>query len=207
MKQNPYEPPQHTSGPPRQSTAGMVWVEVDRRWVDRVRSPMFMVVAAFTGVSISFAPLTLLFLDHIPVPSVYRWIIAGICLTMIYVIPGWYMRLAGEVLRQLHAKRTWIRALRVITIRCTRSRGPRGFFCLQVDRRGPVIVDVITFHARSGWRDARSVQYQTRDMLVQGDSSLARCPFWFVTCSPVIDINAEMLDMQSADATTAGCNR
>ena len=31
----------------------------------------------------------------------------------------------------------------VITIRCTRSRGPRGFFCLQVDRRGPVIVDVI----------------------------------------------------------------
>jgi len=106
MKQNPYEPPQHTSGPPRQSTAGMVWVEVDRRWVDRVRSPMFMVVAAFTGVSISFAPLTLLFLDHIPVPSVYRWIIAGICLTMIYVIPGWYMRLAGEVLRQLHAKRT-----------------------------------------------------------------------------------------------------
>ena len=34
-------------------------------------------------------------------------------------------------------------ANRVITIRCTRSRGPRGFFCLQVDRRGPVIVDVI----------------------------------------------------------------
>ena len=34
-------------------------------------------------------------------------------------------------------------AIRVITIRCTRSRGPRGFFCLQVDRRGPVIVDVM----------------------------------------------------------------
>ena len=33
---------------------------------------------------------------------------------------------------------------RRITIRCTRSRGPRGFFCLQVDRRGPVIVAVIT---------------------------------------------------------------
>jgi len=36
--------------------------------------------------------------------------------------------------------------LRVITIRCTRSRGPRGFFCLQVNRRGPVIVDVITLN-------------------------------------------------------------
>ena len=30
-----------------------------------------------------------------------------------------------------------------ITIRCTRSRGPRGFFCLHVLRRGPVNVDVI----------------------------------------------------------------
>ena len=33
---------------------------------------------------------------------------------------------------------------RRITIRCTRSRGPRGFFCLQVFRRGPVNVAVIT---------------------------------------------------------------
>jgi len=33
--------------------------------------------------------------------------------------------------------------IRGITIRCTRSRGPRGFFCLQVDRRGPVNVDGI----------------------------------------------------------------
>ena len=32
---------------------------------------------------------------------------------------------------------------RVITIRCTRSRGPRGLFCLQDVCRGPVNVDVI----------------------------------------------------------------
>ena len=32
---------------------------------------------------------------------------------------------------------------RVITIRCTRSRGPRGFFCLHDVRRGPVNVAVI----------------------------------------------------------------
>ena len=30
-----------------------------------------------------------------------------------------------------------------ITIRCTRSRGPRGFFCLHDFRRGPVNVAVI----------------------------------------------------------------
>ena len=33
--------------------------------------------------------------------------------------------------------------IRRITIRCTRSRGPRGFFCLQDVRRGPVNVAVI----------------------------------------------------------------
>ena len=30
---------------------------------------------------------------------------------------------------------------------------------LRVARRGSIIADVITFHARSGWRDARPVQH------------------------------------------------
>ena len=77
---------------------------------------------------------------------------------------------------------------------------------MEDQRPDSVITDVITFHARSGWRDARSVQYQARDMLVQRDSSLARCPFWFVTYSLVIDTCAEMFDMQSTDATTTGCD-
>ena len=37
----------------------------------------------------------------------------------------------------------------VITIRCTRSRGPRGFFCLQDVCRGPVNVDVIQTYYRA----------------------------------------------------------
>ena len=106
MNQNPYEPPQSTHEPPRQAAAGKIWVEVDRKWIGRVQSPLFIVVSAFTGVSITFAPLALLFLNYIPLPSVYRWTIAGICLTLIFVIPGWYMRLAGEVLKQLHANRS-----------------------------------------------------------------------------------------------------
>ena len=39
---------------------------------------------------------------------------------------------------------------------------------------------------------------KARDMLVHRDSSLARCPFWFVACPPMVLANAEMLDMQSA---------
>ena len=61
-----------------------------------------------------------------------------------------------------------------------------------------VIAVVITFHARSGWWDARPVQHQTRDMLAHRDSSRARSLFWFVTCSLMTLADAEMLDMQSA---------
>ena len=44
------------------------------------------------------------------------------------------------------------RAIRGITIRCTRSRGPRGFFCLHVFSRGPVNVDVMPLE-RSAWTE------------------------------------------------------
>ena len=79
----------------------------------------------------------------------------------------------------------------------------------RVTCRRPVIVDVITFHARSGWRDARSVYRQTRDMLVQRDSSLAQVREMLVL---VRDMSASdrhfhgCTRMQSTDATTTGCN-
>ena len=46
-----------------------------------------------------------------------------------------------------------------------RSRIFACFCCLQIYRSGSVIAAVITFHTRSGWLDARSVQHQVRDML------------------------------------------
>ena len=83
----------------------------------------------------------------------------------------------------------------------------RVFLKWMINRSGSVITAVITFHARSGWWDAQSVQHQTRDMLVHRDSRFVRCPLWFVTCLPVIDTNTEVLDKQTRDATTTGCNR
>ena len=40
----------------------------------------------------------------------------------------------------------------MITILCTRSRGPRGFFCLHDFRRGPVNVAVILLETRVNYR-------------------------------------------------------
>ncbi|QEG22710.1 hypothetical protein MFFC18_25930 [Mariniblastus fucicola] len=54
----------------------------------------------------------------------------------------------------------------MITIRCTRSRGPRGFFCLQVFRRGPVNVAVIlrSYRAPTCWWHATNCGQQRKGM-------------------------------------------
>ena len=86
---------------------------------------------------------------------------------------------------------------------------PRSVFWLAYLNGRSDITDVITFHARSGWRDARSVYRQTRDMLVQRDSSLAQVREMLVL---VRDMSASdrhfhgCTRMQSTDATTTGCN-
>jgi len=77
-------------------------VRVDAKWAKRVKSPWFMLIAALTGVSTTFAPLCLLWCG-----SDYRsyetleWVLVPACLMTIYLVPGFYMRLAGEVLQQL----------------------------------------------------------------------------------------------------------
>lgn len=104
MDQNPYRSPNSTSTTPdRPTTAGKVWVEVNANWVSRVRSPLFLLIAGLTGVSITFAPLGLVTLGSMTPWTTYHWLAAGTCFALIYFVPGWYMRLAGEVLKQLHS--------------------------------------------------------------------------------------------------------
>lgn len=79
-----------------------VAVKVDVKWVRRVKSRWFLLIATFTGVSITFAPLCLLWCgasvrDYGPV----EWVLVPLCLLIIYFVPGFYMSLAGEVIYQL----------------------------------------------------------------------------------------------------------
>jgi hypothetical protein len=103
MPENPYQSPLSPATaatlPP---TAGKVWVVVDRKWVGRVRSPWMLGIAALTGVSVTFAPFCLLQLGAFANWTYVHWLAAGVCMVVIYLVPGFYMRLAGEVLRQLH---------------------------------------------------------------------------------------------------------
>lgn len=82
--------------------AGGIPVRIDPKWLSRVRSPWFTLVAAFTGVSLSFAPFYLFwcgssYQEHGPL----EWVLVPSCFLLIYFVPDFYMSLAGEVLHQL----------------------------------------------------------------------------------------------------------
>jgi hypothetical protein len=88
--------------PPWTTPAEYVTVQVDAKWKRRVKSPLiFGPIAALTGVSVSFAPLALLWCGQAAQYGPLEWVIVAISLLTIYLVPGFYMRLASEVIAQL----------------------------------------------------------------------------------------------------------
>ena len=84
--------------PPKET----VTFAVDVKWVRRVKSRLvFLPIAALTGVSLTFAPLFLLWCGLRDTWGFVEWIAVPVCFAVIYLVPGFYMRLAGEVIAQL----------------------------------------------------------------------------------------------------------
>jgi hypothetical protein len=102
MNENPYQVPEITDLVVPGNT---VTVEISEVWVRRLNSPLFFVVATLTGVSISFAPLGLLMLGIFNQWNVLTISGAAACFLMIYFVPLFYMRLAGQVIKQLVNKK------------------------------------------------------------------------------------------------------
>jgi hypothetical protein len=87
---------------PRTPPQDTVTVQVDAKWLRRVKSPIIMTpIAAMTGVSVSFAPLYLLWCGQLAEFGYSEWIGIPIALFVINVVPGFYMGLASEVIAQL----------------------------------------------------------------------------------------------------------
>jgi hypothetical protein len=79
-----------------------VAVQVDAKWLRRVKSPFIMgPIAALTGVSLTFAPMCLLWCGQMEEFGALEWVLVPVCFLVIYVVPGFYMSLASEVLAQL----------------------------------------------------------------------------------------------------------
>jgi hypothetical protein len=92
----------HGQQNPWTTPADYVTVKVDAKWLRRVQSPFVMgPIAALTGVSISFAPLGLLWCGQAEQFGLVQWIVAPLCFLTIYLVPGFYMSLASEVMAEL----------------------------------------------------------------------------------------------------------
>lgn len=79
-----------------------VTIQIDAKWLRRVKSPFIMrLIASLTGVSITFAPLYLFWCGQRKELGAYEWFVVTLCFLVIYLVPGFYMRLAGEVIGQL----------------------------------------------------------------------------------------------------------
>ena len=84
-----------------------VTVKVDAKWKRRVKSPVVMgPIATLTGVSLTFAPLCLFWCGQSEKFGVFEWIAVPLSFLIIYIVPGFYMSLAGEVMAELFKSET-----------------------------------------------------------------------------------------------------
>lgn len=87
---------------PWQLPENTITVQVDAKWLRRVKSPLIMLpIAALTGVSVTFAPLCLLWCGQIEKFGIVEWICVPVCFLVINLVPRFYMGIAGEVIAQL----------------------------------------------------------------------------------------------------------
>jgi hypothetical protein len=78
-----------------------VSIEIDSRWVKIVRSPVYFIIVALQGISVSFAPLFLYWSGRGNYFNGLEWLVVPLCLAVILLVSVFYFWLGGSVIRQL----------------------------------------------------------------------------------------------------------
>ena len=78
-----------------------ITIELDGKWRKIARSPLYFIVAAFQGVAITFAPLFLYWCGKGGYFTGYEWLVVPCCFAIILLVPLFYYRLGGAVIREL----------------------------------------------------------------------------------------------------------
>jgi len=81
-----------------------VTIEIDSRWVKIVRSPLYWIVAALQGVSVSFAPLFLYWSGKGMFAHGSEWLIVPSCFAVILLVGFFYILLGSTVIGELRKK-------------------------------------------------------------------------------------------------------
>jgi len=80
-----------------------VTIEIDSRWAKVVRSPLYWIVAALQGVSITFAPL-FLYWSGKGMFQGSEWLVVPSCIAVILLVGFFYMLLGSAVVGELRKK-------------------------------------------------------------------------------------------------------
>ena len=78
-----------------------VSIEIDARWLRRVRSPVMWTVWALQGVSVSFAPLFLYWAGAGRFSPQACWFVIPLCFAVIFLVAVFYFWLGRDVIREL----------------------------------------------------------------------------------------------------------
>jgi len=78
-----------------------VTVEIDQKWVRITRSPVYVIVSALTGVSVTFAPLFLYWSGKGKFYTGYEWMVVPLCFGVIYFVPLFYFLLGNIIAKEL----------------------------------------------------------------------------------------------------------
>ena len=82
-----------------------VTIEIDSRWAKVVRSPLYWIVAALQGVSITFAPLFLYWSGKGMFAHGSEWLIVPSCFAVILLVGFFYILLGSTVIGELRKKK------------------------------------------------------------------------------------------------------
>jgi hypothetical protein len=86
------------------ATVDRALIEIDSRLVKILRSPVYFVIVALQGISVTFAPLFLYWSGKGNYFRGLEWLVVPLCFAVIFLVPGFYFWLGGSVIWQLRQK-------------------------------------------------------------------------------------------------------
>jgi hypothetical protein len=83
------------------NTSQRITIDVNPKWAWLARSPLYVIVSALSGVSVSFAPLFLYWSGKGTFFPGYERVIVPLCFAVIYLVPAFYFVVGQAVASKL----------------------------------------------------------------------------------------------------------
>jgi hypothetical protein len=82
-----------------------VTIQIGAKWAKIARSPLYWIVAALQGVSVTFAPLFLYWSGRGGYFAGAEWIVVPLCFAVVYLVPLFHFQFSNRVIEELRRPR------------------------------------------------------------------------------------------------------